>query len=201
MTTKEIKCPACEVGQLEERTCEEEFKYKDIPFVIHDYLYSICSECGSELVLPSQAKINTRAIKDEHRLCEGFLSSTDIKKVRKKYKLTQSYAADIFGGGPNAFSKYENGDVIQSKAMDKLLRVTDQVPGVFSALVQMQLKGRIMVDLKKSFVGSCDYGECTLSGSRSLSPNVFYMRDSIKSKKRKWVQPRESRKWSIANNI
>jgi HTH-type transcriptional regulator/antitoxin MqsA len=30
----------------------------------------------------------------------------------------------MFGGGLNAFSKYERGEVIQSEAMDKLIRVS-----------------------------------------------------------------------------
>jgi len=38
--------------------------------------------------------------------------------------LTQHAASSIFGGGLNAFSKYERGEVIQSKAMDKLIRVS-----------------------------------------------------------------------------
>jgi HTH-type transcriptional regulator/antitoxin MqsA len=37
--------------------------------------------------------------------------------------LTKKEAAIMFCGGTNAFSKYERGEVIQSKAMGKLMRL------------------------------------------------------------------------------
>ncbi len=42
----------------------------------------------------------------------------------------------FFGGGPNAFTKYENDDVIQSESMDKLLRVANSYPAVFADLCE-----------------------------------------------------------------
>lgn len=54
---------------------------------------------------------------------DGLLTSTDILALRKRYGLTQTQAAQLFGGGPVAFSKYENDDVAHSEAMDSLLRL------------------------------------------------------------------------------
>ena len=42
--------------------------------------------------------------------------------------LTQKQAAKVFGGGSNAFAKYEAEDVVQSVGMDKLLRLAVEVP-------------------------------------------------------------------------
>jgi putative zinc finger/helix-turn-helix YgiT family protein len=50
-----------------------------------------------------------------------------IARVRKKLALDQRQAA-IFGGGPNAFSRYENGKTKPPLALVKLLMVLDRHP-------------------------------------------------------------------------
>jgi len=82
-----------------------------------------CDMCDSTPVMTQQILNNQLRIADEKRKSSGLLTSYEIKAVRELYKLTQKEAAEIFGGGKNAFSKYERGDVIQSEAMDKLLRL------------------------------------------------------------------------------
>jgi HTH-type transcriptional regulator/antitoxin MqsA len=51
-----------------------------------------------------------------------------IAKVRKKLKLDQREAAKLFGGGVNAFSRYENGKTRPPLALVKLLKVLDRHP-------------------------------------------------------------------------
>ena len=53
----------------------------------------------------------------------GFIAS-----VRKKLELDQRQAAEIFGGGVNAFSRYENGKTKPPVALIKLLKVLDRHP-------------------------------------------------------------------------
>ena len=48
--------------------------------------------------------------------------------VRRKLALDQREAAEIFGGGVNAFSRYENGKTKPSLALVKLLKVLDRHP-------------------------------------------------------------------------
>ena len=48
--------------------------------------------------------------------------------MRKKLALDQREAAEIFGGGVNAFSRYENGKTRPSLALVKLLKVLDRHP-------------------------------------------------------------------------
>jgi HTH-type transcriptional regulator / antitoxin MqsA len=50
--------------------------------------------------------------------------------------MTQGQAARLFGGGPVAFSKYENDDVAQSESMDNLLRLVRRSADAFWQLVQ-----------------------------------------------------------------
>jgi HTH-type transcriptional regulator / antitoxin MqsA len=51
-----------------------------------------------------------------------------IASVRKKLALDQKEAAAIFGGGVNAFSRYETGKTRPPLALVKLLKVLDKHP-------------------------------------------------------------------------
>ena len=54
--------------------------------------------------------------------------------VRKKLHLDQREAAEIFGGGVNAFSRYENGKTKPSLALVKLLKVLDRHPDLLGEI-------------------------------------------------------------------
>ena len=55
-----------------------------------------------------------------------------IDFVRKKLALDQREAGEIFGGGVNAFSRYENGKTKPPLALVKLLKVLDQHPDLLN---------------------------------------------------------------------
>ncbi len=55
-----------------------------------------------------------------------------IAKVRKKLDLDQRQAAEIFGGGVNAFSRYENGKTKPPLALVKLLKVLERHPDLLN---------------------------------------------------------------------
>jgi DNA-binding XRE family transcriptional regulator len=50
---------------------------------------------------------------------KGLLASTQLRAMREDLGVTQKEASELVGGGPVAFSKYENEDVAQSVAMDR----------------------------------------------------------------------------------
>ena len=51
-----------------------------------------------------------------------------IMSVRKKLQLDQRQAGEIFGGGVNAFSRYETGKARPSISTIKLLKLLDKYP-------------------------------------------------------------------------
>jgi HTH-type transcriptional regulator/antitoxin MqsA len=57
-----------------------------------------------------------------------------IAEVRKKLALDQREAAEIFGGGVNAFSRYENGKTKPPMALVKLLKLLDRHPELLSEI-------------------------------------------------------------------
>ena len=96
-----------------------------IPSVIGDF----CPACGevvlnrehgnrfSELVGLFQRQVNS-----------AFVDPDYIARVRRKLDLDQRQAAELFGGGVNAFSRYENGKAKPPLALVQLLKVLDRLP-------------------------------------------------------------------------
>lgn len=58
----------------------------------------------------------------------SFVDPDFIASVRKKLDLDQREAGEIFGGGVNAFSRYENGKTQPPVALVKLPKVLDRQP-------------------------------------------------------------------------
>ena len=57
-----------------------------------------------------------------------------IVSVRKKLALDQREAAEIFSGGINAFSRYENGKTRPPLELVKLFRVRDRRPDLLGEI-------------------------------------------------------------------
>ena len=127
--TKSPDCPMCQTpNPWEARHSTETYRYKGQQFSLSDSEYSVCRECGFDVVLPHQKRQNEARIRDEHRRIDGLLTGRQIRAIRRRLGLTQAQAALLMGGGENAFSKYERGEVTQSVAMNQLLLLLDARP-------------------------------------------------------------------------
>ena len=115
-------CADCGEDALQAFKETEQFNYKGYSLSV-DVEYCLCSQCEAETILPEQIKRNDCRTRDAWRKADGLLTGVEIVELREKLDLTQQQAAEYFGGGTNAFSKYERGEVVQSKAMDKLMRL------------------------------------------------------------------------------
>ena len=124
-----MKCPVCGAAELIHDTRDLSYTYKgetcSIPSITGDF----CPACDevilnrehgnrySEMVGLFQRQVNT-----------AFVDPDFIAKVRRKLDLDQRQAAEIFGGGVNAFSRYENGKTRPPLALVKLLKLLDKHP-------------------------------------------------------------------------
>ena len=79
-------------------------------------------------------KIYDRAIKELKAEVEHLLLPAEIRSIRKSLKLSQIQAGLILGGGKRAFQKYENGDVLPSRAISNLLRILSANPALLKTL-------------------------------------------------------------------
>jgi HTH-type transcriptional regulator/antitoxin MqsA len=122
MTNLNKQCDICGEGQLHTTVETNTVTYKETTKNLPLY-GSTCNCCGSEQASAADSRMNKRAMQAFKKEVDELLSNAEIVAIRVKYGLSQKQAANIFGGGPVAFSKYESGDVTQSEPMDKLLRV------------------------------------------------------------------------------
>ena len=82
-----------------------------------------CAVCGEGFLSAQDLKASQKAIADFKREVDHLLTTDEIKAIRKKLKLTQAKASEIFGGGIRAFHKYESGENAQSRPLDMLLKL------------------------------------------------------------------------------
>lgn len=133
MDTKEL-CPICGEGHVTHHVDQFESEYKGQKAMLPSH-YKLCDTCHSDFAGAAEGKLNKRAIMAFRKSVDGLLTGTEIVALRKQYGLTQDQAAKLFGGGPVAFSKYENDDVSQSESMDCLLRLVRRSEPAFWELV------------------------------------------------------------------
>ena len=132
--TIETICPACEVGNLAPSMYSDDFKHGDATIHVDGLELCVCDNCGNEFIFPEQAKRNHLRVADAKRSKEGLLSGAEVRAIREQLDLTQQQAARLFGGGVNAFSKYERGENIQNRSTDVLLRMISEVSEAYSWL-------------------------------------------------------------------
>jgi HTH-type transcriptional regulator/antitoxin MqsA len=136
MTIKQQEtCSICGEGQLEPQVEKNAVEYNGHTGLLDSH-YSVCNACGSEQANMQQTRDNKRAMLAFKKQVDGLLTGVELKALRQRLGINQAQAAAIFGGGPVAFSKYESDDVMQSEAMDKLLRVAEAFPEVLSYLAK-----------------------------------------------------------------
>ncbi len=128
-------CPVCGEGGLQPQVGKNPVEYKGVNKEINLH-YSVCDACGSEQSAAVQLRQNKRAMVAFKKQVDGLLSGAEVRVLRQQLGLSQAEAAQVFGGGPVAFSKYESDDVAQSEAMDKLLCLADEVPVAFELLLR-----------------------------------------------------------------
>lgn len=124
-----MRCPSCAQAKLVHDTRDIPYTYKGesttIPAVTGDF----CPVCGEAFFdMAESARINTAMLEFNRRVNASVVDPGFIANVRKKLALDQREAAEIFGGGVNAFSRYENGNTRPPMALVKLLQVLDRHP-------------------------------------------------------------------------
>ncbi|MBP3982295.1 MULTISPECIES: type II toxin-antitoxin system MqsA family antitoxin [unclassified Acidovorax] len=124
-----MKCPVCGAAELIHDTRDETYTYKGettvIPAVTGDY----CPACSEVLLDREQGDRYSELVGAfQRQVNAAFVAPGYITEVRKKLALDQREAAEIFGGGVNAFSRYETGKTKPPLALVKLLKVLDRHP-------------------------------------------------------------------------
>ena len=130
-----MKCPNCGAAELVHDTRDMPYTYKGeetiIPAVTGDY----CPACGEAVLdMGESARTSMLMLKFNKQVNAAIVDPAFIAGVRKKLHLDQREAAEIFGGGVNACSRYENGKTKPPLALVKLLKVLDRHPDLLEEI-------------------------------------------------------------------
>lgn len=128
-----MKCPNCGAVKLVSDVRDMPYTYKGETTVIPEVKGKYCPACG-EAVLGMSESVRTSAVMlaFNKQVNASIVDPAFIASVRKKLALGQREAAEIFGGGVNAFSRYENGKTKPPLALVKLLKVLDRHPDLLA---------------------------------------------------------------------
>ena len=130
-----MKCPSCAKAVLVRRTRGMPYTYKGESTTIKAVKGDYCPACG-EVVLDAaeSARVSAAMLEFNKQVNASIVDPGFIAGVRKKLGLDQREAATIFGGGVNAFSRYENGKTKPPVALVKLLTVLDRHPDLLKEI-------------------------------------------------------------------
>lgn len=124
-----MKCPSCGAAELVCDTRDMPYTYKGESTLIPAVTGDFCPACG-EAILAVEESVRTSVamLEFNKQVNAAIVDPGFIAGVRKKLALDQREAGEIFGGGVNAFSRYENGKTKPPLALVKLLKLLDRHP-------------------------------------------------------------------------
>lgn len=130
-----MKCPTCGGKKLVRDTRDQTYTYKGESTVLPQVVGDFCPACD-ESILDADESRRTMAlmVAFQKQVNAAIVDPDFIVTVRKKLQLDQREAGEIFGGGVNAFSRYENGKTKPPLALVKLLKVLDRHPHLLAEI-------------------------------------------------------------------
>ena len=128
-----MKCPCCGAAELIYDTRDMPYTYKGETTTIPAVTGYFCPACG-EVVLDREHGDRYSELLGlfQRQVNAAYIDHDYIAKVRRKLDLDQRQAAELFGGGVNAFSRYENGRTKPPLSLVKLLKLLDRHPELLS---------------------------------------------------------------------
>ena len=106
-----------------------------IPSVARAVTGDFCPACAEVVLDREQGDRYSELIgMFQRQVNAAYVDPVFIANVRKKLSLDQREAGEIFGGGVNAFSRYENGKTKPPLALVKLLKVLDRHPDLLTEI-------------------------------------------------------------------
>ena len=127
-----MRCPICGGAELAPDTQDMPYRYKGESTLIQGVDGDYCSACGEAVLSHDEAmRVSEQMSAFERRVNTAVVDPAFISAVRKKFDLDQREAGEIFGGGVNAFSRYENGKTTPPVALIKLFKLLDRHPELF----------------------------------------------------------------------
>ena len=124
-----MKCPSCGAAKLVHDTRDLPYTYKGESTILPQVTGDFCAACDESILDASESRRTMELMLAFSKHVNASSVDPDfIASVRNKLDLDQRETVEIFGGGVNAFSRYENGKTQPPLALVKLLKVLDRRP-------------------------------------------------------------------------
>jgi HTH-type transcriptional regulator / antitoxin MqsA len=124
-----MKCPCCGAADLIHDTRDMPYTYKGEATTIPAITADFCPACGEAVLCSTHGDRYSELVgMFQKQVNAAIVDPSFIVLVRKKLGLDQRQAAEVFGGGINAFSRYETGKTKPPLALVKLLKLLNQHP-------------------------------------------------------------------------
>ena len=128
-----MKCPCCGAAELIHDTRDLPYTYKGETTVIPAVKADFCPACDESITDMLETERVMREMQAFNKQVNAaYVDPGYIARVRRKLDLDQRQAAELFGGGVNAFSRYENGKTKPPLALVKLFKLLDRHPDLLS---------------------------------------------------------------------
>lgn len=130
-----MKCVSCGTGGMVCDTRDIEYTYKGQALTISSVKGEYCRACDESIHDADESeRISLEMLAFTKKVNAVTIDPAFIVETRKKLKLDQREAAIIFGGGPNAFSRYENGKTHPPLSLIQLFRLLNKHPELLNEL-------------------------------------------------------------------
>jgi len=124
-----MKCPVCGAAELIHDVRDLPYTYKGETAIIAAVTGEFCPACAESVLDGAESDRVMREMRTfSKQVNAAIVDPGFITRVRKRLALDQREAGELFGGGVNAFSRYENGRTKPPLALVKLLKVLDRHP-------------------------------------------------------------------------
>jgi HTH-type transcriptional regulator/antitoxin MqsA len=128
-----MKCPSCAAAELIHDSRDMPYTYKGESTIIPAVTGDFCPACDESVLNTDESRRTMNFMLEFNKQVNAsIVDPSFIVSVRKKLNLDQREASEIFGGGVNAFSRYETGKTKPSLALVKLLKVLDRHPDLLN---------------------------------------------------------------------
>jgi HTH-type transcriptional regulator / antitoxin MqsA len=124
-----MKCPACAMAELVTDIRDLPYTYKNESTIIPTVEGDFCPACGEVILgMKESARVSAAMVEFNKQVNAAIVDPNFIARTRKKLALDQQEASRLFGGGVNAFSRYETGKTKPPLSLVRLFQLLDRHP-------------------------------------------------------------------------
>jgi HTH-type transcriptional regulator/antitoxin MqsA len=132
------ECPFCDNGIMHEESRDQQYTYQGHTLLIQQ-LGIYCNSCDESILEAEHLKATRIDLQTFRARVGGLLGPLEIKKIRKRIGLNQQQAGALFGGGKNAFSRYELGEVSFPKPVSILFSILNKHPKLIDEVKELDI--------------------------------------------------------------